>query len=184
VLEGELVRLRAPEPEDRARVHRWVNDPDVVRYLSMRYPSALADEVWLSDGPAGSFAGVRLAIETKEGVHIGAINLHRVNPEDRKAGLGIIIGEKAYWSNGYGADAVRTMVRFAFDEMNLNRVWLRVRADHEAGISCYRTCGFVEEARQRDDMYEGGAYHDSLIMGALRSDLARSGDGAAPEGAV
>jgi len=171
VLEGRLVRLRATEPEDRERVHSWLNDPEVTRYLTMRYPSAESDWVWPVDGPPPGITFVRLAIETKEGAHIGALNLHQVNVEDGHAGLGIIIGAKECWDRGYGADAIVTLLRFAFGEMNLHRVWLTVLDDHERGIACYRGCGFGEEARLRQEVYRHGRYHDFIVMGILRDEF-------------
>lgn len=170
MLEGKLVRLRAIEPEDRARAAAWLGDPEVTRYLTYSYPSSDGD--WLEEPWTNSFStGVRLAIETKDGEHIGAVNLHRVHPEDRKAGLGIVIGAKEHWGRGYGGDAVLTMVRFAFREMNLNRVWLTVLEDHAAAIACYRRCGFQEEARLRQEVYKDGRYRDFVLMAALRNEF-------------
>ena len=172
MLVGRSVRLRAMEPGDAERAHAWMNDPEVTYYLTARYPSASAAENWLAGGPANSFAeGVRLAIETKDGVHIGGINLHQVQPEDRTAGLGIIVGERTYWSNGYGTDAVVTLLRFAFHEMNLHRVWLTVLESHKRGIACYGRCGFREEARLRQDVYRHDQSWDVILMGVLRDEF-------------
>jgi RimJ/RimL family protein N-acetyltransferase len=143
----------------------------VTYYLSERYRRTNSDGGWLADGPPAGFADLRLAVDTKNGDHIGAINLHRVHAEDRKAGLGIIIGEKAYWNGGYGRDAIETLLRFAFHEMNLHRVWLQVVVGHERGIACYRRCGFREEARHRQGFYKHGRYWDYLVMGILRCEF-------------
>ncbi len=173
MLEGKLVRLRALEPKDIERAYTWINDREVTRYLTARYPLSHADEQrWLDEAPTNGFAnGVRLAIETKDGVHIGNLDLNQTRPEDRKAGLGIMIGEKAYWSNGYGTDAIVTLLRFAFHEMNLNRVWLQVFEFNERAIACYQKCGFKEEGRLRQDYYHDGRYWDSVAMGILRGEF-------------
>ena len=173
MLEGRLVTLRAIEPDDAERAHAWLNDPEVTYFLTDRYPPSQRDETWLAGARANSFDGVRLAIETKDGAHIGGINLYRFQsgPEDRNAGLGIIIGEKAYWSKGYGADAIVVLLRFAFHEMNLHRVWLTVLESHERGIACYRKCGFREEARLRQDVYRHGCHWDVIAMGILRDEF-------------
>ena len=180
MLEGTLVRLRAMEPEDLEDAYKWVNDREVRLWLtSLRYPVSRKDEQkWIDDAPTSSFGDVRLAIETKDGKHIGGINLHRVNPEDRKAGLGIMIGEKDHWSNGYGTDAIKTLLSFAFDEMNLHRVWLHVFADNERAIGCYQKCGFREEGRLRQEVYQDGRYYDVALMGVLETEFAevRNGD--------
>jgi RimJ/RimL family protein N-acetyltransferase len=82
-----------------------------------------------------------------------------------------MIGDKAYWSKGYGTDAIVTFLRFAFEEMNLHRVDLTVDADNARAIACYRKCGFVEEARLRRARYGRGRYGDQLIMGMLSDEF-------------
>jgi RimJ/RimL family protein N-acetyltransferase len=173
MLEGALVTLRPLEVTDADRGYAWINDREVTRYLMARYPLSRADEErWFAGAPTNSFSGVRLGIETKDGAHIGNIDLHRARPEDRHAGLGIMIGEKAYWSRGYGTDAIVTLLRFAFDEMNLHRLWLTVDSRNERAIACYRKCGFQHEARWREDRFAEGAYDDTLLMGVLRDEFA------------
>lgn len=177
MLEGNLVRLRAPEPEDSQMVHYWMNDPDVTEHLTARYPLATSDEFWLAGSGPIMFSLVRLAIETKDGEHIGGINLHQTDAESGNACLGIIIGAKAHWDRGYGGDAIVTLLRFAFGEMNLHRVWLTVLATHERGIACYRRCGFREEARLRRHVFRHGLYHDFITMGILRDEFDEQHEG-------
>jgi RimJ/RimL family protein N-acetyltransferase len=175
MIEGKLVNLRAHEMSDLERYTAWFNDPEVTRFLSMNYPLSLAaEETWLREnaGKQLSYDHVKLAIETKDGVHIGNMGLNQTAPEDRRAVLGISIGDKAYWSKGYGTDAMRTLLRFGFDEMNLYRIELTVDARHERARACYRKCGFVEEVRLRQYRYAEGAYHDKLWMGILRDEWA------------
>lgn len=172
LLEGSLVRLRAREPGDVDRVYEWVNDPEVTQHLSIRYPLSHGDqERWLESTPTNSSGRVALAIETKDGEHIGSIDLREVSAENRRAELAIMIGHKPSWSRGYGTDAIMTLLRFAFSEMNLNRVWLTVDADNERAIACYRKCGFVEEGRLRQNVYKHGQYLDVVLMGVLREEF-------------
>lgn len=129
MIEGKRVTLRALEPADLERVYEWINDRDVTRFIMARYPMSRSDEEkWLADssGKNGFARDVRLAIENETGTHIGTIGLHAIAPEDRAAELGIMIGDKSFWSNGYGTDAVQTLVLFAFEQMNLHRVSLGV----------------------------------------------------------
>ena len=174
MLEGTKVNLRAPEMDDLERNTRWVNDREVTRFLALRYEmSQLAEESWLR-GRAGqplSYDNVFFAIDTKDGRHIGNLGLERAVPEDRKAMLGIMIGEKDCWSHGYGTDAIVTLLRFAFDEMNLNKVWLTTYDFNERGQACYRKCGFVDEGRLREARYSEGAYHDELLMSVVRDEF-------------
>ncbi len=173
MIEGNIVRLRALELADLERVYGWINDREVTRYIAARYPMSRADEErWLKGSSPNSFGGgVQLAIETKDGAHIGNIDLIDVQPEDRKAGLGVMIGDKDYWSNGYGTDAVITILRFAFGEMNLNRVWLHAFDFNERAQASYRKCGFQEEGRLREHYYTEGKYFDSVVMSVLRDEF-------------
>jgi RimJ/RimL family protein N-acetyltransferase len=176
MLEGALVNLRAPEMDDLDRNTRWINDREVTRYLILRYEmSRLAEEGWLRDLVSKPQAYDRpfFAIETKEGHHIGNINLAKAVPEEQKCELGIMIGEKTYWSQGYGTDALRTLIRFAFDEMNMNRVELGVYDFNERGQAAYRKAGFVEEGRRREALYTEAAYHDIVVMSVLRDEWQR-----------
>ena len=173
MIEGKLVNLRAREVSDLDRMHRWINDGEVTRFLEMRYPISLAaEEAWLTgyvSAPA-SYADVRFAIETKDGVHIGGINFNATVAEDRRGWLGIMIGDKAYWSQGYGTDAMLTFLRFGFEEMNLHRIELTVHERNERARACYRKCGFVDEARLRQARYVRGEYVDVMVMGILREE--------------
>jgi RimJ/RimL family protein N-acetyltransferase len=176
MIEGKLINLRALDIGDGDRYVDWLNDTEVTRHLNRRYQiPRLAEENYLRErgvqqmgfGPSGG----NFAIETKEGVHIGSIGFHYVNPENRKATLGVVIGDKRYWSKGYGTDAMLTLLRFGFEEMNLHRIDLSVDEDNERGIACYRKCGFVEEGRLRQERYSRGGYRDQLWMGLLREEF-------------
>jgi len=174
VVEGTLVDLRAPEMTDLERNHGWINDTEVTRFLSARYQmSRAAEEEWMKSvaGRPMSFERTFFAIVTKDGRHIGNTNFFNVSPEDRSAELGIMIGDKGYWSKGYGTDALTTLLRFGFDEMNLYRIALCVYEQNGRARACYRKCGFVEEARMREEIFQEGAYQDLIWMSVLRAEF-------------
>jgi RimJ/RimL family protein N-acetyltransferase len=176
MLTGKLVRLRGRDRADLEDCLAWINDPEVKSFLGgpARYPFSRAEEEeWLESTLRKTRPPeVMLAIETlAESRHIGSIGLHHVNAEDRKSTLGIMIGAKDCWNRGYGTDAIITLLRFAFDEMNLNRIDLQVHDDNARAIACYRKCGFIEEGRLRQDRYKAGAYHDTLVMAILADEF-------------
>lgn len=83
---------------------------------------------------------------------------------------GIVIGEKEYWNRGYGSDALRTLLRFAFEELNLHRVFLHVFDFNERAIRCYEKVGFRHEGRLRQARFTEGRYVDELVMAVLREE--------------
>ena len=172
MLNGKLVRLRAVEEVDLENVFTWMNDWEVKRWVGSpaRYPFSRAEEAeWVKKAVLRTKPpDISFAIETlAEARHFGNLGLHGIDGADRKASLGIMIGDHGFWSHGYGTDAICTVLRYAFDEMNLHRVWLEVLADNARGIACYLKCGFVEEGRLRQDRYRGGEWIDLLVMGVL-----------------
>jgi [ribosomal protein S5]-alanine N-acetyltransferase len=174
MLEGKLVNLRAWEPADASLLYRWINDRDVTQFLGSRYQQSLTfEEQWVrqASGKLQTFGDVlRFVMETKDGVAIGNMGLHDASPEHRSAWLDMMIGERDYWSKGYGTDALMTLLRFAFEEMNLHRMHLDVYDFNERAQVSYRKCGFVEEGRRRDARYQRGGYHDVVTMSVLRDE--------------
>ncbi len=167
MLSGKLVRLRPVELTDRDHYFAWINDPEVAEFLAARWLYSLSQEqsyvesATLQTRPPD----VKLAIETiDEPRHIGSVNLHAFDREDRRATLGIMIGDKSCWSRGFGTDAILTMLRYGFEELNLNRVDLTCDERNARGIACYRKCGFVEEGRLRQHRFAKGRYWDTVVM--------------------
>jgi RimJ/RimL family protein N-acetyltransferase len=173
---GKKVRLRAIERDDIPRFVKWFNDPEVRQHLLMYSPMSLVqEENWFEQHaqrhPAEQVLAIEVLAEDGEGVHIGNMGLHDVNWKDRNAELGIVIGEKAYWGQGYGTDAITALLAHGFEELNLHRVRLRVNADNPRGIRCYEKCGFCHEGTLRESVFAGGKYKDQHIMAVLRSEF-------------
>jgi diamine N-acetyltransferase len=172
---GRLVRLRALSKEDLPRLVEWRNDPEIKALLGgWSFPTLLeAEQEWFERARHDQ-ATQRLAIEVLEdGLHIGNIGLYDIDWKNRKAEYGILIGDKATWGKGYGFDASKALLDFAFFELNLHRVFLRVLAHHERAIHLYDKLGFQVEGRLRQDTFRGGAYRDTLMMGLLSSEYRR-----------
>jgi diamine N-acetyltransferase len=171
---GKKVRLRPVERDDLPRFVEWFGDPEVRRHLAIYLPFSLAqEERWFENlqGRLERQEDVLLAIETADGVHIGNLGLHGINWKDRSAELGIAIGEKAYWNQGYGTDAIRTLLGLAFRELNLHRVLLRVDADNARAIRCYEKAGFQREGTSREAVFSEGSYRDQYVMSILESEF-------------
>lgn len=171
---GKKVRLRPIEREDLPRFVEWFGDPEVSRHLAIWLPFSLAqEERWFERHleRLERQESVLLAIETEEGVHIGSIGLHQIDWKNRRAELGIAIGEKAYWDQGCGADAIRTLLKLAFREMNMHRMQLRVDADNARAIRCYEKAGFKEEGTLRDAVFRDGKYIDQRVMSILQREF-------------
>ena len=173
MIAGEHVILRAFEREDAERCYRWMNDPNIVRTLKSRYPIAFQNEIeWLEGAMhAGTAsAGERhFAIERKDDrAHIGNASIHDIDWVSRTAAFGLFIGEPSAWNRGFGSDAIGTLVRFAFDEMNLRKLRIDVFDYNDRAKHVLETHGFVQEGRLRREFYREGTYHDIVILSKFR----------------
>ncbi len=168
---GRKTRLRAPERDDIDRWLVWFNDPEVTDTLSVYLPFSRGMEERFFEAQLDDSSQVLLAIETAEGRHIGTLGLHHIDQKNRHAELGISIGEKDCSGKGYGQDAIRTLLEWAFGEMNLHRVYLRVFDYNKRAIACYERCGFQHEGRQREMHFHLGAWHDALFMSVLAGEF-------------
>ena len=168
--EGRLIRLRVIEEEDIATMHGLFNDPEVQRTLAVNWLEPIAGTRRWWEGVRTNPGTAAFAVETLAGELIGACSLEDLNPAARTAALGIWNG-KRFWNRGYGTDAVRTLCRFGFEELNLQRVGLSVYEINTRAVRSYENVGFKEEGRARRAHFIDGRHVDVVRMGLLAEEL-------------
>ena len=173
MLEGERVLLRSIRKEDMLIQWQSENDPELhfldggtPRPASLEWVYALFDEGVRNPDPHS----VAFAIEA-DGHYIGHCGLRNIQAANRSCALSIEIGNKDYWGKGYGREVVRLLLAYAFEHHNLNRVSLHTHSENERAIRCYRSCGFVEEGRFRQELWLAGHYVDGIAMSILRDEF-------------
>ncbi|HEX3051569.1 MAG TPA: GNAT family protein [Aggregatilineaceae bacterium] len=113
---------------------------------------------------------VDFGIQTKDGTLIGEIGMNWMSPYHRFANIGAIIGDPAYWGGGYGTDALMLYIDYAFDWLDLRRIFLDTMSINARVIRQMEKVGFKLEARRREAMYGDGVWYDELIYGLLRDE--------------
>ncbi len=178
-LYGERVRLRAAEKSDISLFHKWINDPDVTENLIQHYPISITEEeAWYERMLATPIENHVHVIEIRQNdeqdlpywLPIGNIQFLDIHWRPRHSEVGIMIGEKDYWDQGYGSEAMKVLLKHGFETLNLNRIWLVVYEKNLRGISAYKKCGFKEEGRLREAHYQHGHYYDIIVMSVLRKE--------------
>lgn len=174
MLTGKLIRLAPLRDEDVPQLLPWINDRDTALWSAPYRPVSESDHrEWAKGVMASSdrvFFVIRRASDDRV---VGTCQLHSIHPVHRIAELQIRIGEAADRGHGLGSEAVRLLLRFAFEDLNLHRVQLHVFADNVAAICVYEKAGFVREGVLRQAAHIGGKYVDVVVMGILREDYAR-----------
>lgn len=169
---GNKIVLRPVEPDDYPEITKWFKDATVTYYMfyGQRPMNKLqiAEEIGKQVDSANN---VVMIIEEKvSGNVIGFMGLYDVHLTARKAELRIMIGEKNLWGKGYGTEATELLTYYAFDRLNLNRVWLGVTSDSKRAFRTYERVGYQVEGMLRQDIYRNSRYYDSIRMSILRED--------------
>lgn len=181
LLEGSLVKLTAQDSEVMAKnFARWNQDTEWLRLLDTeppRMPSEKKWKEWLEkdlerdNHDAHFFAICTLESQTV----IGFIGLFDLFQHHGDTLVAIALGERDYWGKGYGTDAMRIMLRYAFNELNLRRVGLIVFEYNPRAIRSYEKAGFVPEGRVREVILRDGKRWDFMYMGILREEWMANG---------
>ena len=172
---GERIRLRAVEREDLPRFVTWLNDPVVRAGLTIFLPLSMSDEErWFENMLVSHPAEHPLVIEILQGedgyLPVGNCGFHNIDWRNRSAEVGVFIGEKQFWNQGYGAEVMRLLLKHGFETLNLSRIALRVYANNPGAVRAYENAGFVLEGRLRKAEYQAGNYLDVLLMSVLREE--------------
>ncbi len=173
-LEGNKLFLRPLEEKViNERYLSWLNDKEVIKYMEAGiFPTTLKELKDFFHKVNKSKTDIMLAIvDKRKNLHIGNIKLGKINWIHRFADLGIMIGEKKYWGKGYGQEACKLLLEYAFNRLNLNKVILGVYANHKPAIKTYQEVGFKIEGRIRKLLNFEGKYVDKIVMGISQSEF-------------
>ena len=164
-LHGDVVLLRPVEPRDVPRLREILATPKVARWWGPE-----EDEGWPLHAEPGT---TRFAV-LEEGAVVGLVQAwEETDPRYRHAGLDIFLDPRVH-GRGLGADALRTMARYLFDDLGHHRAVIDPAVANAAAVRCYEKVGFrrVGVMRRYELNHETGTWRDGLLMELLPSDLA------------
>ena len=173
MLKGKKVILRPVRRSDLKLFLRWFNDQEVAQYLSIYLPiTEMGEEKWIEElGKEQKDKKVMFVIETEEEKRpIGTCGLHEIDYKNQHASFGVSIGEKDYWSKGYGTEATKLIIDYGFNQLNLNRVSSSAFRFNERSRNLHKKLGFKEEGCCRQRWFRNGKFQDCIMFGLLRKD--------------
>jgi RimJ/RimL family protein N-acetyltransferase len=170
---GDLVRLVAEDPQKLAEAYsRWQRDSEYWRLMASEAAythSIRAVKAWIEKEAEQAPPLYMFLVRALEGDRlIGDVSLEPVRNGHGDTFVGIGIGERDYWGRGYGSDAMRVILRYAFTELNLHRVSLNVFEYNPRAVRTYKKVGFRHEGHARGVLKRAGQRWDLIFMGILR----------------
>ena len=173
-LEGEKTYLSPLTPEHASLWYRWHNDLETAQLAASpghRTPGTEKEFREVIERFIQNKFHPFLISDNTSDEPVGWCALIRVDPIARRAMLAAMIGEKGEWSKGLGQDALRLLLDYGFNILNLNSIELIVHEDNERAIRCYEKLGFQITGRQREAKINGTRKLDILMMDILSSEF-------------
>ncbi|MGX6591894.1 GNAT family N-acetyltransferase [Cetobacterium ceti] len=174
MIKGKKVNLRAYKKTDLETLYNLFENDKVKRTLLMdtNTPTAIEYEnLFIEKNLIFESELYNFAIESSStGEYIGGCGINKIDRKNSFAIVGIWLGEP-FQGKGYGADALRTLCNFIFQEMNIHKIKLNCFSFNFQGLICYQAVGFKEEGISRKEIFRDGQYHDIILMGLFKDEL-------------
>jgi diamine N-acetyltransferase len=172
ILSGENIFLRAPEPEDIGQLYQWENDPSVWHLSNTLAPYSRFDieqYVLAASRDLFSVKQLRLMIVLHENNQaIGAIDLFEYDPMHRRIGTGILLAS-AERNKGYGTEALRLVIGYCFEILNLHQMYASITNGNSASVAMFEKQGFVKTGTRKHWRLENGQWKDEQFYQLLRA---------------
>ncbi|WP_024954310.1 GNAT family N-acetyltransferase [Sulfurospirillum arcachonense] len=167
-LENEKIYLSSIENEnDISKMYYWINNKELVNFNSSFFPVHLKNHIEWFENIRKDKSTVIFGIRKKEDNElIGTCQLHSINPIHKKAELQIRLQLESS-SKGYGKEALKILIDYGFNDLNLNKIYLNVFETNSRAISLYEKMGFQKEGILRRDIFLNGKYINVYVMSIL-----------------
>jgi RimJ/RimL family protein N-acetyltransferase len=172
-LVGKKVYLSPWTAEDAEIFMTWVNDFKVTDgvMISANYYTLEKEKEHIENSTKKPDEMNFTIIDSQTDQPIGNCGISNIDKVNRRAELGILIGEETSRGKGVGQETLGLLLDYCFNYLNLHSVCLSVLEDNIGAVKCYEKVGFKKQGREREAAYVNGEYRDALIMDILKSEF-------------
>lgn len=166
-LKGQHIQLRAIEPSDIDVLYQWENDTETWMVSNTQSPFSrfvLEQYITSSHQDIYSVKQLRLIICNEENKAIGSIDLFDFDPNHLRAGVGILIAEKADRKKGYASEALSLLMDYCFSVLNLHQLYCNITIDNEPSILLFQKHGFQITGMKKQWVRDGESFKDELLL--------------------
>lgn len=170
MLSDKTIRLRAIEEKDLEWIAIARSDPQMCQYFCEYAPISLRQQTKWYEAQLNNKNEFNWVITSAAGEAIGTISIYDIDGRNRKAEWGrFCIFNQSYRGQGVGRAALGLVIQYAFEHLNLHKLYCDVLSDNSAAIALYKSMGFSEEGLLRDHIFKFGRYKDLLRLFLLES---------------
>jgi len=153
----------------------WMHDPEATRFLESRLVEhdlgSLRDYIAsCNDSEASMLLGICLT----DGTHVGNIKLGPIDPYHQHAAIGLLIGERDLWGQGYATEAIAALTAHAFGQLGLLKLYAGCYASNVGSARAFLKAGWIEEGRNWAHWRSDGGREDNVQLGITRADWSAS----------
>jgi RimJ/RimL family protein N-acetyltransferase len=169
---GNKVVLRAVEKEDLTRFFKWSDDYEFKRYYNFTIDFGNYDEAVDNFYKGRSLQNTAefSILDKSNKILIGRCMLTDIDLINKKSMCMMYIDDRNCRDSGYGTEAMRLLMKFAFEDLGLNRLGAWVFDFNKYAIRCFKNCGMKVEGIMREGIYRDGKYQDVYFMGVLKNE--------------
>lgn len=170
MLEKDGVYLRLLSGDDLERTYIWMNDPEIMAALSRHvFVFRGKQQKWfasLADDKSKFVFAICLVVDDS---HIGNVSLSGVNYINRNCRYSIFLGDGKHRGKGYGRIATELIMDYAFDYLNLHKVYLKTSSTNSGAVKLYEKLGFVKEGVLHEQEFINGKYVDKILFAFFKN---------------
>ena len=167
---GKNIILRAIEERDCEFLRKMINDPETEKdVVGWSFPVSSAEQMTWFNNNCHSKNDIRLIIEHNE-VAIGLVSITNIDWKNRKAENGIKLFGNNIKGKGFGTETIRLIMKYAFEELQLNRLYSTILFTNIPSQKLYKKCGWKIEGTLRKSVFKNNKYIDELQVGVLKAD--------------
>lgn len=165
---GKKIYLRGREEADFEKIHKWVSDSTFTRLLFQgdKPPNLqhMKEEFNISHKDNNEIV---FSIITKTDQHVGWAGIYEISWISRKGEIRFFIGEKKFWGKGYATETVSLLVDYAFNKLNLHRIYGGTNEENIGSINVFKNNKFIQEGILKEEHFRNGKYYDVLRFGII-----------------
>lgn len=175
-IDGKRINLKELTDEDNSLIVAWRNTERVKKNLYSHSELTIEGQnTWYKKYIEDRTNQTFTILVKDDNKKIGTVSLTGIDLENSIAELSIIIGEDAYLGRGYGKEATLLILKYAFEQLGLNKVHLRVLDYNREALNMYESLGFTKEGVLSKDNFYEGKYHDTILMGITAEEFFKEG---------